>query len=295
MQFGDRTTPLASTSPPKFDVIVPVHGHHALASRALASVIDGNARAVESVVVVDDGSRAPFELGAAVRLNSTTPIRVLRTSRRRGFLAAVEFALPLCESPFVLVLNSDATVPPGALEAVSRETTPWDVLGFVSQQAGEFSLPFTEPTLRDRALLRNRPAPSHDLKCVDSVLRNWGVEHPERIVVPSRRFHGFCFGFRQPFINQIGGLRGRLPASGRGFESDLSMRVHRAGGIVAVYLGHLLQHEGSASTAQGRRVFDTLVATAHLSRHYRRSELRRLRAVPPEILALRERCRTASC
>jgi GT2 family glycosyltransferase len=280
---------------PVFDVILPVHGQHLLANAAIRSVLDGNASAVSRLIVIDDASPANFRPSIDHEVRQSTVLRLMRNERRTGFLAATERALSASHASHVVVLNSDARLVPGVLRSVWQTRSAWDVVGFVAANAGEFSLPFTSPRPWDRFLARHHKPIDSDRSRTERVVREWIEEHPGRLTIPTARFHGFCFAFSRAFVDGVGGLRGTSTASGRGFESDLSIRVRDAGGEIAVYLGHVLEHRGSASTSSRRRATDLLSAAWNLWRHYPRPDLRDLRMVPSEILDLRRRCREAGC
>jgi GT2 family glycosyltransferase len=280
---------------PAFDVIIPVHGQHLLAHAAIDSVLDGNAAAVARLIVIDDASPERFRPSISLGARRSVDLRLMRNERRTGFLASTERALSASHAPLVLVLNSDARLVPGVLDAVRQTRASWDVIGFLAANAGEFSLPFSHPRPWDRLLARHHKPLGSDRSCTERVVQGWIEDHPERRTIPTARFHGFCFAYSRAFIDGIGGLRGVATASGRGFESDLSMRVRHAGGRIAVHLGHVLEHHGSASTTTRRRTLDLLSAAVRLRRHYPRPSLRDQRTVPWEILDLRRRCQEAGC
>lgn len=280
---------------PAFDVIIPVHGQHGLAEAAIGSVLDGNADEVDRLIVVDDASPAVFRPSVSAERLLPVDLRIIRNEGRAGFLAATERAASVSSAPFVLVLNSDARLVPGLLRDVRRTAADWDVLGFVAANAGEFSLPFTQPRPWDRLLARHHKPVSSDRTCVQRVLEEWCSDDRGRSTVRTTRFHGFCFAYSRAFVEGIGGLRGDSRASGRRFESELAARVLKAGGKVAVHLGHVLEHRGSASTGALRRTTDLLAASWTLWRRRGRRDLLEQRAVPAEILELRRRLREAGC
>jgi GT2 family glycosyltransferase len=288
-------TPMPSLSVPAFDVIIPVRGQHRLANAAIDSVLDGNAEEVSQLIVIDDAS--PSELGPSIspEVRRSIDLRLLRNERRAGFLAATERAVAASTAPLVLVLNSDARLVPGLLREARRTASDWDVLGFVAANAGEFSLPFTRPRTRDRLLARHHKPITSDRNCVERVLHQWIDENAHKVTVPTSHFHGFCFAYVRTFIDGIGGLRGDSPASGRRFESELSKRVLEAGGKVAVHLGHVLEHQGSASTSALRRTTDLLAAAWILRRRRERHVPHGYQGVPAEILELRRRLCEAGC
>lgn len=193
------------------------------------------------------------------------------------------------------MLDSVARFVPGVLDAVWQTRDAWDVDGLRAANAGESSLPFAHTRPWDRIIARHHKPLAGDRSCTERVVHGWIEDHPGRLTIPTARFRGFCVACSRTFIDGIGGLHGMSTASGRGFESDPSMRVRHAGGEVAVHLGHVLEHHGSASTTIQRRTVDVLSAAMRLRRHYPRPSPRVRRKVAREILDLRRRCHEAGC
>ena len=70
------------------------------------------------IVVVDNASTD----GSAGMVRAAFPeVRLIENEGNPGYSAAVNQGVALCRSPFILLLNSDTRVRPGALEALGRE------------------------------------------------------------------------------------------------------------------------------------------------------------------------------
>jgi len=100
------------------DVIIPFHGRLDLVLECAAALAK-NDPIGGRVFLVDDGSPSrrgdpPARAFDLLRL----PIRRISTTRRRGFVHAVNAAWAECTRPAALVLNSDAVVPPELIHHV---------------------------------------------------------------------------------------------------------------------------------------------------------------------------------
>jgi len=274
--------PTESKGDRRFDVVIPVHGRHELARRAIRSVIENNARSVARMIVVDDGSRMPLTFARPTEV----PVVHLRNERAAGFLAAIELGMRHGREEFVLFLNSDAVLVPGLLAEVLRSGTDWDVLGFLGQNAAEFSVPPRRAGPLDRVLLRYPQVKDFDRAAIEEMIACFLKDRNVETIVEARRFHGFCFIVRRSTIARIGGLAGTCPPSGRGLETDLSLRIADAGGRVATYVNRCLPHAGSGSTSTLRRIRDTMSASLLLRLAHGTERIRWSRLAPVEVRQL---------
>jgi glycosyl transferase family 2 len=111
---------------PRVAVLVPVHGQAAFLPRALESLLAQEETAWEAVVV-DDGSRDPDAVAAAVPADPR--VRLLRTADNRGLGAALNTALDATTAPVVAYLPADDVWFPGHLAtALDRLADPGVVL-----------------------------------------------------------------------------------------------------------------------------------------------------------------------
>ncbi len=101
---------------PKVAIIIPCHEHAAALRRTLAGVRNQTFKDIE-VMVVDDGSSDHPE--AVVKDFSDLPIRVIRFETNRGAPAARNEGARLSTVPYLLFLDADATLRPGAVASMA--------------------------------------------------------------------------------------------------------------------------------------------------------------------------------
>lgn len=104
---------------PQISVYVPTRNRHALAMRAIASVLAQDFVALE-VVVVDDGSDTPFE-ECSLQIATDRNLRVIRLPQRRGAPFARNTAIEAATSSLVIGLDDDDMFLPGRLNRL------WDL------------------------------------------------------------------------------------------------------------------------------------------------------------------------
>lgn len=274
----------------RIDVIIPVSGAHAAARRALESVVHGNASSVDQLIVVDDGSSPPF----APPNSQGVELVLLRSTRPRGFRVAVEDGLAACRQEKALILNSDAKLPAGFLNRVLALPDCWDLLAFLSNNAGDFSLPHSRARLGDRLLLRHHRNGQREFNEAVIRLKASQCGSAARRLVASTYFHGFCFAVRHESLRKIGGFAGNSPPSGRGLEMDIAVRMSQHNQKMFLYTGELVQHDASASTPGFKRFRQTLYASASLRLRYGPGQVRQIRQVPAEVVNLRRLFGTGS-
>jgi GT2 family glycosyltransferase len=105
----------AAAVPPAVCVVVVTWNGWALTRRALASVYAGVPPGGVEVIVVDNGSTDDTPAGIAAEFPGT---RYVPLDRNYGFAVANNRALPHVTAPLLLLLNNDAVLAPGALEAL---------------------------------------------------------------------------------------------------------------------------------------------------------------------------------
>jgi GT2 family glycosyltransferase len=97
----------------KVDVLIPFYNQHQLLGRCLKALELAGCRDLE-VILVDDGS-SPVELdrvrGFCSRLS--LPNRLVSHPENRGYKESIHSGLAVCDSPYVILLNSDTIVTPG--------------------------------------------------------------------------------------------------------------------------------------------------------------------------------------
>jgi GT2 family glycosyltransferase len=97
----------------RVDVIIPFYNQHQLLGRCLKSLELAGCAALE-LVLVDDGS-APAELDRVrdLRGRLSLPCRLVSHPENRGYKESIHSGLAVCDSPYVILLNSDTIVTPG--------------------------------------------------------------------------------------------------------------------------------------------------------------------------------------
>ncbi len=127
---SDRTVPKSapgsapkSGDQPLLSIIVVSYDTREMTLACLASVREGT-RAAHEVIVVDnasgDGSADAIEAGFAEEA-AEGRLRLMRETRNHGFAQANNLAAVRARGEFLLLLNPDTVVPPGALDALLAE------------------------------------------------------------------------------------------------------------------------------------------------------------------------------
>ena len=103
---------------PRFSVIVPVHKVQAYLHACLDSVLGQSYRDIE-VMAVDD--RSPDGCGAILDAYAARDerVRVLHLPENVGLGRARNAGMPLATGDYLLFLDSDDTLTPGALRALA--------------------------------------------------------------------------------------------------------------------------------------------------------------------------------
>ncbi len=100
---------------PKVSVLIPVHDALRHTVECLMSLATGRVRTRFEVIVADDASTDP---GMAA-LAGVANLRLIRNERNQGFLRTCNAAFAAARGEYVLLLNSDAQLLPGALDALA--------------------------------------------------------------------------------------------------------------------------------------------------------------------------------
>jgi GT2 family glycosyltransferase/glycosyltransferase involved in cell wall biosynthesis/uncharacterized membrane-anchored protein YhcB (DUF1043 family) len=108
---------------PLVTIVIPVHGQWQMTADCLRSIANDTISHPYRVVVVNDAS--PDETGAM--LAGVEGVEVIRFSKNRGFLHAVNAGIEVASGSYVVLLNNDTIVQPGWLDALvdMAEQDPW--------------------------------------------------------------------------------------------------------------------------------------------------------------------------
>ena len=126
----DHIVPLAMMTAPEHPVIsivIPVYGQHETTFACLKSIAAHPPRQPYEIVVMDDCSPEP----AALALAPVTGLRILRNERNLGFIGNVNAGVQAARGDWLVILNNDTVVRPGALDALIDTFTQHDNVGLV--------------------------------------------------------------------------------------------------------------------------------------------------------------------
>jgi N-acetylglucosaminyl-diphospho-decaprenol L-rhamnosyltransferase len=264
-------------------VVVVSFNTRALLRDCLASVLP---QEPAEVVVVDNGSRD----GSAEEVRTGFPgVRLISCPENPGFGAAANRGVASCESPFVLLLNADTRLEPGALPALVRALESHPRAGVVGPRLLETDgrpqsswfpapTPFNLLALNTwlNRVVRVTPVLRHRFQPV------W-ARHLAAGPVPWIK--GAALGLRRAAFEQVGGFEGSFFLYAE--DVDLCFRLRQAGWEVRCAPEARIVHVEGASTRQARAesvalFFDSL--GRFYQRHYPPSWGPRLRRVARAIL-----------
>ncbi|MGH3752495.1 MAG: glycosyltransferase [Pseudonocardiaceae bacterium] len=118
---------LHTSTSPLVSVVVPVHGKWEYTRACLASIEQHRPAVPFEVLVVDDASPdRTAELAAA-----SPGLRLVRTQRNVGFVGACNLGASHARGAYLLLLNNDTEVRPGALDALVSALDSDDRIGLV--------------------------------------------------------------------------------------------------------------------------------------------------------------------
>ena len=102
------------------DIVIPVYGQADLLSKCIAALPDAANDVPYRLILVDDCGPEQIELGAVYRsLNGNS--KVIRNRENSGFARSANAGVASGASPFILLLNSDLILQPGAIPAMLKE------------------------------------------------------------------------------------------------------------------------------------------------------------------------------
>lgn len=103
-----------ATDAPRVSILVPAYNEFAHTVGCLLAIAEAPPTAAFEVVLADDASTEP----AMARLAEVANLRRLRQKRNAGFVRNCNAAFAACRGEYVLLLNNDAQVLPGAIDAL---------------------------------------------------------------------------------------------------------------------------------------------------------------------------------
>jgi len=271
----DRTQPIVIAIAPDrpVQIVMPVFN----ALTVLTEAIDRVARHTDlpyRLIVIDDASTDPGIAAFLTARLATMPALLLTNSVNLGFVGSANRGIAAARAAGgpVVVLNSDALVPPGWLPRLLAPMLqqPDDIASVtpLSNAAEILSVPVVGP---------GQPLAPGQGDAQDRLAQALGALPQD---IPTGI--GFCMAMNDRFLARLGGFD---PAFGRGYgeEVDWCQRARAIGGRHVVQPALFVEHRSGQSFAPAERRRATLAAAALLRRRYPRyeAEVQRFAATDP--------------
>lgn len=110
----------------QLDIVIPVYGQSELLQKCLSALNEATQGVDYRLFVVDDCGPEQEQLSYLYNsLNGTT--RILRNAQNSGFARTVNTGVSYGNAPYILILNSDVILQPGAIPAMLKEFEDNDV------------------------------------------------------------------------------------------------------------------------------------------------------------------------
>ena len=122
------TFPVCDT--PTVSIVIPTYGEHAVTRQCLASLSVSDPDLPIEVILVDDAYSEPLDI-SSLRVNG---VRVIRNEQNLGFLRSCNKAMALARGDYLLLLNNDTLVHPGAVAALLSAFEDHESAGAVCAQ-----------------------------------------------------------------------------------------------------------------------------------------------------------------
>jgi GT2 family glycosyltransferase/glycosyltransferase involved in cell wall biosynthesis len=224
-------------------VIVPVYRDRSLTLACLKSVRDTMPPGT-GLIVVDDAT-PERELAASLdELAAQGTIHLIRQAANRGFPGAANAGLraaaALPTRPDMLLLNSDAMLTAGALDALRRVVHAAPDIGTATPLSNDATI-LSYPTSSGGNPAPDAAARARLARLAARANAGEAVEIPTAI--------GFCMYIRRECLNAVGLFREDVFAQGYGEENDFCVRARQLGWRHVAAPGVFVAHEGGRSFA----------------------------------------------
>ena len=245
-------------------VIVPVYGNIPLVRdclTALRETIPADTR----VIIVDDASPDPAMAGLLDGFARLPRWKVLRHAVNGGFPTAANTGLAAAAAlgsvHDVVLLNSDAIVPPGWLEPLRAIVHAAPDVGTATPLSNDATI-LSYPDAHG-----SNPAPTSDAL---RRLQRWASSANANTAIDIPTAVGFCMYIRQECLADVGGFRTDIFAQGYGEENDFCIRARHRGWRHVAAPGVYVAHVGGQSfgMARGQLVARNLTALERLHPGY---------------------------
>lgn len=205
----------------------------------LASILADPQHHELEIIVVDNASHDETPRELARMATATQNIVPIFNQTNRGFSGGNNDGVAMAHSDIVILLNSDTTVPPGALNNLSRllrNHDDWDMIGPVSNAAGTEQQIFIQERSPDAIIQEGA---------------TW-CAHSQNAHFLSERLDFFCVAIRKHVYQELGGLDERF---GLGYYEDtaFSFKATRADKQMIMTEDIFVFHQGGKSFSSLKR------------------------------------------
>ena len=225
-----------SNAPP-LTIVVPVFNGGSAVGECL-DALRRNATGTHRILLIDDASTDPAIVALLNETAAHAPFELIRHRRNLGYTATVNEAIATVAPDDVLLLNSDATIPPLAwqrMRAALYSHPSGGTASAVSDWAGTLSMPVPH-----QGNVWHPKRPWDDIgRLLMRGMPVWTQESPTG--------HGFCFLISRALIDEIGAFDQAAFPLGYGEEVDFSQRALRAGFVNLVVPSVIARHRRSQS------------------------------------------------
>jgi GT2 family glycosyltransferase len=269
------------------DYGVCVHNSPNEVQACLTSLVAAR-RPQDGIVIVDDASDAPTATLLDEFAGSHQGIRLIRHKINQGYTQSANDVLTNTRGDWVVLINSDAVVPPRALRKLIEAGEQFPALGIVGPLSNAASWQ-TVPTLSGPdGFCVNEIPPHLTVADMDQICE----ELSTGVVTFVPLVNGFCYAVRRSLIQKIGYFdEARFPI-GYGEEDDYCLRAGAAGFLCGVATNAYVYHIKSASFTSERRKGLALAGSKWLQKKHTGARVTAATAVMkhhPELNRLRER------
>ncbi|MCB8878978.1 glycosyltransferase [Acidisoma cellulosilytica] len=223
-------------------VVIPVYRGLDMTLRCLARVFATVPRGTK-IIVVDDASPEPALAEALDALARKRRIHLIRNPRNLGFPGSVNRGIAAAGGRDVVLLNSDALVPPGWLTRLRDAARSAPDIGTVAPLSNDATI-LSYP----RVNTVQAPPEEERLDEIDAFAQsaNGGdvVEIPTSV--------GFCMYVRGACLEETGAFRENIFAQGYGEENDFCLRARHLGWRHMAATGIFVSHIGGQSFRAAR-------------------------------------------
>ena len=221
------------------EVVLPVFNALPSVQRCLAALLQSEPRRRWRLTVIDDASTDPAVAPALRSFAREHPaVRVLHNAVNLGYAGTTNLGMRLAGRRDVILLNSDAVVPPGWIGRLQRAAYSHARAGSVTPFSNNASICSFPRICEENPLPHGVDAMALD-RLFATHLKGQTLEIPTAV--------GFCVYLRRDCLDEIGLFDERTFGAGYGEEDDFCMRARSRGWRHLHLLDLFVVHEGAMS------------------------------------------------